>query len=123
MINLHIDLGQLVTILVGAGGAFSLIGYFVARFRQGKEKGQKDVATAQVLAEQTTTYIINALKEKVELLENTVHDQQAIIDSHTKEIEFLKGENKTLQELVKTALTEYFQNNPSVAKNISKAIQ
>lgn len=79
-------------------------------------KREKNIRTA----EEANEYVIKSLQEKIIILEEKTADQQRVIEQHTKEIEFLKGQNKTLEELVVKALSEYFSNNPEIAKKLKK---
>lgn len=100
------------TIIGGAiVGLLYLIGaYGIRRTRDIKE------------AELANQYVIKSLQQKVQVLEDTLRDQQRAIAEAVRQIEGLKAENKTLQELVVKALEAYFENNPKVATNLSKNI-
>lgn len=106
----------LITIGAVIGGTITGFFYFIGLFGKAKSQNTKQ-------AEDANQYVIKSLQQKVQVLEDTLLIQQKAIAENTKELVILKGENKTLQELVLTALEAYFQNNPKVASNINTTLQ
>ena len=89
--------------------------YFLGILRQ---KRSEDIITAKNASE----FTIEALSAKIKILQDQVASQQALIEQHTKEIEYLKGRNQTLENLVIIALKSYFEANPTVALEVKQEV-
>lgn len=104
-------------VAIGAIIGGSLIGvlYLVGIFGKTKADQRKE-------AEEANQYVIKSLQQQVEELEKRVDKQREDLDSALKQIESLRKENYTLQELVSSALKDYFEKNPEIAVNLGKSI-
>lgn len=104
--------GWVASLIVVAGGVSYLFKNIRSRDLQELRDFNKDLL-------QKTEF----LKKEQEDQQTLLKEQQKKIEGLTAEVIALKKHNKTLEDLVVTALTRYFNENPQMAKDMKSIVK